>query len=433
MSRTIGVGIAGLGTVGAGVVRHLHTQREILKSRTGLDFVVRRAAVRDLSRDRGVDLSGIAMSTSPGDLCEDKGVDIVVELMGGIGEAESLIRRALQSGKVVVTANKALLAERGAEIFAMAEECGRPVFYEAAVAGGIPIIKSLKEAFVGNRFPFIHGILNGTSNYILTRMEEAGMGYAEALDEATRLGYAEADPTLDINGWDAAHKTLILASLAYGFWVSSKEILVRGIEQVSGDDVCYAAELGYRIKLLATIDGSHPDGIGLRVVPTLIPTTHVLASVSGVFNAVAVRGDVVGDTLFYGRGAGAEPTTSSVLGDLVEAGDALLRPPGCYGFTGHGLYGKCLRAEECVSRFYLRLSVEDRPGVLAEVAGILGASGIGISSVIQPGTHHGLDTVPLVLMIHDARAGVMSDAVGRIAALPSVKAPPRCLHVEDFE
>jgi homoserine dehydrogenase len=299
------------------------------------------------------------------------------------------------------------------------------------VAGGIPIIKSIREAFVGNRFERIHGILNGTSNYILTRMSDAGLDYPEALEEAKALGYAEADPTLDINGWDAAHKAIILASLAYGFWVSPADVLVAGIDCVTKDDVRYADELGYRIKLLGTIRLEAGGEIAVRVCPTLIPKSHVLASVNGVFNAIAVRGDVVGDTLFYGRGAGQDPTSSSVLGDLVEAAGALENAPRCFGFTSHELYGKCLPSNQAVSKFYLRLSVEDRPGVLARIAGLLGEAGIGILSVIQPGTEEE-GPVPLILMIHDAGDGAMRAAAEKIGALDCVKAAPALLHVETF-
>jgi homoserine dehydrogenase len=299
------------------------------------------------------------------------------------------------------------------------------------VAGGIPIIKVVREAFVGNQFESIHGILNGTSNYILTRMTETGMDFAPALDEAQKLGYAEADPALDINGWDAAHKAIILASLAYGFWLDPAQISVAGIEGVTAADIRFADELGYRIKLLATIKAGPERQIEVRVCPTLIPQTHVLASVNGVFNAIAVRGDVVGESLFYGRGAGQDPTASSVIADLVEAALALEVPRACYGFTSHDLYGRCLPVGEAVSKYYLRLAVEDRPGVLAQIAGALGESGIGILSVIQPEGLEG-EAIPLVLMVHDAAYSAMQAALGKISALPCVKAPPVLFHVESF-
>ena len=306
-----------------------------------------------------------------------------------------------------------------------------PVFYEAAVAGGIPIIKSVREAFVGNRFEAIHGILNGTSNYILSRMTDEGLDFAPVLVEAQKLGYAEADPALDVNGWDAAHKAIILASLAYGFWINPKDVLVEGIEKVTAADIQFANELGYRIKLLASIKADEKGFIEVRVVPTLIPKTHVLASVNGVFNAVAVKGDVVGEALFYGRGAGQDPTSSSVLSDLAEAAAFMQSPRRCVGFTSHDLYGCCKPVDDTLSKYYLRLGVEDRPGVLAQIAGTLAKADIGILSVIQP---EGLvdGSVPLILTLHDAPYGPMKKTANEIASLPCVKGTPLLLHMETF-
>ena len=336
--------------------------------------------------------------------------------MGGVETPLAFVKKAINAGKTVVTGNKALLAEHGQEIFHLARERKVPVFYEAAVAGGIPIIKVVRESFASNRFESIHGILNGTSNYILTRMTDTGMDFAPALAEAQQFGYAEADPTLDINGWDAAHKAIILASLAYGFWLDPSKIFVSGIDKVTASDIRFADELGYRIKLLATIRAGVGNAIEVRVCPTLIPKSHVLASVNGVYNAIAVRGDIVGETLFYGRGAGQDPTSSSVLSDLAEASIGLKSSRFCYGFTSHDLYGKCQPIEDSVSKYYLRLTVDDRPGVLAQIAGALGEAEIGILSVIQPETHSE-DAAVLVLMIHDAFFGAMAAAVARIAAL----------------
>ena len=289
------------------------------------------------------------------------------------------------------------------------------MFFEASTAGGIPIIKTIREALIANHIVSIHGIINGTSNYILTRMTDAGLDFAEALAEAQAQGYAEADPTLDINGWDAAHKAIILASLAYGFWVPTDRIFVEGIDKLTATDIRFAGELGYRVKLLAIIkaDGGPENGGGVevRVHPTLIPKTHVLASVSGVFNAVRVCGDVVGETLFYGRGAGQDPTASAVISDLAEAAVALGGERRCYGFTPHGLYGTCRPLEAINSRYYLRLAVDDRPGVLAQVAGILGAHGIGISSVVQPETHDEAGRAQLVFMLDRASHRQMQTAL----------------------
>jgi len=287
------------------------------------------------------------------------------------------------------------------------------------------------HGFIANRFESIHGILNGTSNYILTRMTDAGLDFADALAEAQALGYAEADPTFDVNGWDAAHKAIILASLAYGFWVRTEDVYVAGIDSLTSDDIRFSAQLGYVIKLLATIKADAAGSIEVRVCPTLIPKGHVLASVNGVFNAVWLRGDVVGEALFYGRGAGQDPTASSVIADLAETVVALKSPRRCYGFTSHDLYGKLRPVEDAISQFYLRLLVDDTPGVLAQIAGILGDAGIGISSVIQPESQDP-GPLPLVLMIHDATFGQMREAAVRIGELACVKAAPALLSVENF-
>ena len=427
----IGVGLAGLGTVGAGVYKHLTQNRALLRERLGVEFDVRKIAVRDLRRERGVDVPRELLTTRWQDVLDDPDVQIAVELMGGIKESREFLLRAIDLGKMVVTGNKALLAEHGKEIFDAATKKKVPVFFEAAVAGGIPIIKAMREGFVANHITSIHGIINGTSNYLLTRMTEAGLGFEDALAEAQAAGYAEADPTLDVNGWDAAHKAIILASLAYGTWIESERIFVEGIENVRAKDIAFASELGYAIKLLAIIKGRAGGEIEVRVHPTLIKKTHVLASVNGVFNALAVHGDVVGDTLFYGRGAGQDPTASAVIADLAEAALALQSPRRDCGFMPHGLYGECKPLDLIATQYYLRISVQDRPGVLAQVAGILGALDIGISSMIQPESAEGEDA-SLVLMVHDATNGQMVRAVERIAALECVIKAPQVLRVENF-
>lgn len=429
--KSIGIGLAGFGTVGGGVYKNLESNRALLAQRLGATFEIRRIAVRDLAKSRPVEAPADLFTTDLDTLISDPSIQVIIELMGGVEIPLAFVRKAIEAGKIVVTGNKALLAEHGAELFALAREKRVPIFYEAAVAGGIPIIKTVREAFIGNRFESIHAILNGTSNYILTRMSEAGIDFAPALAEAQALGYAEADPTLDINGWDAAHKAIILASLAYGFWVESSQIYVSGIDKLTGDDIRFAAQLGYTIKLIATIKADAADEIEVRVCPTLIPKSHVLASVNGVFNAVWLRGDVVGEALFYGRGAGQDPTASSVIADLAETVTALESPSRCYGFTSHDLYGKLKPVEDANSQFYLRLLVDDTPGVLAQIAGILGTAGIGISSVIQP-EGHDAGQLPLVLMIHDATFGQMREAASQIAALSCVKAEPTLLPVETF-
>jgi homoserine dehydrogenase len=431
MSQSIGIGLAGFGTVGAGVYDKLVTHGDLLARRLGARFKVLRIAVRDLQKPREISAPAELFTTNADELIDDANIRIVIELMGGIKTPLAFVQKAIRAGKTVITGNKALLAEHGQEIFHLARERRVPVFYEAAVAGGIPIIKVVRESFIANRFESIHGILNGTSNYILTRMTETGMEFGPALAEAQQLGYAEADPSLDINGWDAAHKAIILASLAYGFWLDPAKILVTGIDQLTASDIRFADELGYRIKLLATIRAGANNAIEVRVCPTLIPKSHVLASVNGVFNAIAVRGDVVGESLFYGRGAGRDATSSSVLADLAEASVGLESSRFCYGFTSHDLYGKCLPVEDALSKYYLRLSVEDRPGVLAQIAGALGEAGIGILSVIQPESH-AAGSATLVLMIHDAPFGAMQHAAERIASFTCVRSAPAFLHVEAF-
>jgi homoserine dehydrogenase len=432
MSKPIGIGLAGFGTVGAGVYKNLQRNGALLEQRIGRTFEVKKIAVRDLSKARDIQAPASLFTTNPDEILGDPSIQIVVELMGGIDVPLAFVKKAIAAGKIVVTGNKALLAEHGNEIFELAREKRVPVLYEAAVAGGIPIIKSVREAFVGNRFEAIHGILNGTSNYILSRMTGESLDFAPVLAEAQKLGYAEADPALDINGWDAAHKAIILASLAYGFWIDPKDVLVEGIEKVTAADIRFAEELGYRIKLIASIKADESGAIEVRVVPTLIPKSHVLASVNGVFNAVAVKGDVVGEALFYGRGAGQDPTSSSVLGDLAEAAAFLESPRQSVGFTAHSLYGPSKPIDDTISKYYLRLGVEDRPGVLAQIAGTLAKADIGILSVIQP---EGLvdGSVPLILTLHDAPFGPMKKTAHDLASLPCVKGTPLLLHMETFQ
>jgi homoserine dehydrogenase len=343
-----------------------------------------------------------------------------------------MILTALRLGKPVITANKALLSAHGEELFAAARRYGANLYYEASVAGGIPIIKALREGFVGNRITHLYGIVNGTCNYILTRMKQEGVEFADVLRDAQRQGYAEAEPSLDIDGHDSLHKIGILASLAHGFWVDPKQIYVEGIRSITQLDIQFAGQLGYTIRLLGIVK-QLGRRVQVSVYPTLVPNPHVLASVNGVFNAVFVRGDVVGDTLFYGRGAGQDATASAVLSDLAEAaldlrfGTAERRPP----FVPHEREGVVMPMAEVVSRYYIRLSVVDRPGTLAQIATILGRDKIGISSVIQPEGHEGA-SVPLILMLHDAPNAAVVQALARIARLAVVKAAPVMIRVEQF-
>jgi len=424
------IGLAGFGNVGAGVYKNLEKNRALLRERTGRDLIVKRIAVRDLLKVREVALPSEIVTIDLSELVNDPDIDLIVELIGGTDRAFDLVRSALQNGKSVVTGNKALLAQHGKDLFALAEANRCPIFYEAAVAGGIPIIKTVQESLIGNHIQSVAGIINGTCNYILTRMEEAGLAYGEALEEAQKLGYAEADPTLDVNGWDAAHKAVILASLSYGCWVPCDDLFVEGIEKIQDRDIDFAAKLGYTIKLLAIIRLHEESGaIEVRVQPSLIPCGHILASVKGAFNAILVKGDVVGETLFYGSGAGQDPTSSSVIGDIADAATRSGNENGS-GLVTHGLYGKPLPVQESISKYYLRVVAEDRPGVLARIATLLGEHQIGILSVIQP-EDHDEEFAPIVLMLHFAPFGVVRQAIEKIARLDCIRESPVLMRVED--
>lgn len=432
--KSINIGLAGLGTVGAGVWKNLERNHDLIESRSGVSLSVSRIAVRDLEKAKATGASPDLLTTDWRDVTGDPEVDIVVELIGGVDAAFDLVMDALDRGKVVVTGNKALLAERGDEIFARAEERGVPVFYEAAVAGGIPIIKALRESLIGNHVTGIYGIINGTTNFILTRMTEAGLSFADALQEASDLGYAEADPYLDVSGWDAAHKAAILASIAYGSWVSIDDLHVEGIEKLSLSDVHYADRLGYAIKLLSVVKVDDDGRIEVRTQPSLIAREHILASVSGVFNAVAVHGDSSGESLYYGSGAGQDPTSSSVLADIVDAAYAVETHQRGPGFVPHGHYGDLKPIDDTVSEYYLRITVKDQPGVIAGISSALANHGIGIraTSSLKPCEMKtgGFDEV--ILVLHSSRFGTLRDAIADIEAFDYVTAPVVYLRVEEL-
>jgi len=450
--QQVNIGLIGGGTVGGGVLSALERNGSLLASRLGISLQVTRLAVRDLRKTRPSTVPADRLTQDWRVVVNDPSVQVVAELMGGTTTAREVILAALRLRKPVVTANKALLSAHGEELFAEAARSGANLYYEASVAGGIPIIKLLRESLVGNRVLRIAGIVNGTCNYILTRMKLEGAGFEEVLADAQRLGYAEAEPSLDVDGHDAAHKTGILASLAYGFWVQPQQIQTEGIRHITPLDIQFAAQLGYTIKLLGIVKCGLPEPVGpgrnqrsskiknqkspiqVSVYPALIPNTHVLASVNHVFNAISVRGDVVGDTLFYGRGAGAEATASSVLSDLADAaldlkhGSHRRVPP----FVAHDGNGCVRPMGEIVSRYYVRLSVLDRPGVFARIAAVLARAGIGISSIFQPEGHAG-ETVPVILMIHDAPYSAIRRALAAIAKLSAVKSAPIMIRVETLE
>ena len=426
------VGLAGLGTVGASVWKRLDSQKDLLRQRTGAEIRVDQVAVRRAERAREVGVPEKLVVADWRKLVTNPDLEVVVELIGGTTEAFDLIQQALQSGKHVITANKALLAERGAELFQTALKNQRHLLFEASVAGGIPIIRALREGLVANRILSIHGIINGTCNYILTRMNNEGLEFKDVLAEAKRLGFAEADDSLDVDGHDTAHKAAVLAALAYGFWVPPDKLYTEGLRAVEKQDIVYARKLGYGLKLLAIIKTDADGAVEVRVHPTLIPEGHVLASVSGVYNAVLVRGDVVGDTLYYGRGAGGDPTASAVISDLGQIAAHFPQEQKARNVGHEALHSRLKTMDEIVSRFYLRLQVVDRPGVLADVARVLASRQIGISSVIQPEAQAG-EITPLVLMLHDAPESQLLAAVQEIAKIGAVKAPPVHLRVEDFD
>jgi len=441
--QQVNLGMIGGGTVGSGVFHALQRNGGLLSSRIGIAVTLRKVAVKAFDELRPYEISRGLMTTDWKEVVNDPDVHVVAELVGGTTLAREIILFALKLGKPVVTANKALLSAQGPELFAAAKKSGANLYYEASVCGGIPIIKSLREGFVGNRIDALYGIVNGTCNYILTRMKLEGADFAAVLADAQKQGYAETPPDLDIDGHDAAHKIGILASLAHGFWVEPENIYVEGIRHISALDIKFAGELGYTVKLLAIVKKTESGKwkadkncchVQVSVYPTLIPNAHVLAGVNHVFNAVFVRGDIVGDTLFYGRGAGKDATASAVLSDLADAaldlksGNGHRVPP----FVPHECSGAVLPIEEVVSQYFVRLNVVDKPGVLAKIATIFGQSNIGISSVIQPEGHEGA-AVPLIFMLHYATNGAVNGALKKIGKLPVVKGKPVMIRVESLE
>jgi len=434
MIQQLNLGMIGGGTVGSGVFSALQRNAGLLSSRIGVRVAIRKIAVKAFDEPRPYKIPRNLMTLDWQEVVDDPQVKVVIELVGGTGIAKTMVLAALVKGKSVVTANKALLSAAGPELFATAARSGTNLYYEASVCGGIPIIKSLREGFVANQFQAIYGIVNGTCNYILTRMRQEGADFAAVLADAQKQGYAETPPDLDIDGHDAQHKIGILASLAHGFWVDHHDIHTEGIRDVSKIDMQFADQLGYTIKLLGIAkQATAKSAIQVSVYPALIPSSHVLASVNGVFNACFVRGDVVGDTLFYGRGAGKDATASAVLSDVADTaldlknGTKIRVPP----FVAHAKLGRVLPMDEIVSQYYVRLSVVDRPGVLAKIAAIFAGLHIGISSVIQPEGHKG-ESVPLIFMLHEAPNAALRKALTRIARLSVIKARPVMFRVENL-
>ncbi len=409
------VGVLGCGNVGAPLVELIGTQGPTVEARTGLRLVVTRVAVRDLAKPRSISLPVDRLTTDAGSIVDDPDIDLVVELIGGIEPARALILSALKAGKPVVTGNKELLAKHGAELFEAAEASGVDLLFEAAVAGGIPIIRPLRESLVGERITRVMGIVNGTTNYILTRMTEAGASYADALAEAQALGYAEADPTADVEGYDAGAKAAIIASIAFGAAVTAADVHHEGISSIAEVDIAFARKMGYVIKLLAVAEQTDAGEIGVRVHPTMVPLEHPLAAVRESFNAIFVEGAAVGDLMFYGRGAGGSPTASAILGDLIDA--AVNRHRGSHASVGQLSKAVLRPIEDAESEYYLNVEVLDRPGVLAQVAGVFGDNTVSIRSMEQEGLG---EEARLIFITHRAREADVRATLRSLRALEAV-------------
>ncbi len=432
---SIKVGLLGLGVVGGGTWKVLRRNAQEIARRAGQTIEVTRIAVRDIEKARALVGSTILVDADPFGLVRDPSIDIVVELMGGDTLARELVLEAIAQGKHVVTANKALLAKHGTEIFAAASAKGVVVAFEAAVAGGIPIIKAIREGLTANRIEWVAGIINGTTNFILSEMRSRGLPFATVLAEAQKLGYAEADPTFDIEGVDAAHKLTLLASLAFGIPVQFDRAYIEGISKLAADDIKLAERLGYRIKLLG-ITKRRREGIELRVHPALVPAKSMLANVEGAMNAVLVRGDAVGQTLYYGKGAGEEPTASAVVADLVDVTRLLTADPEHrvphLAFQPDAMSDTpILSIDDVITSYYLRLTVADQPGVLADIARVFSDRGISIGSMIQQPSD--LDaSADLVFLTHEALERDVNAAIAQIEALPFVRSSVTRLRMESL-
>ncbi len=418
------VGVLGLGTVGCGSVNVLTRNAEEIARRAGRQIEISMAAVRDLDRPRICETEGIRLTTDPFEVANDPDIDIVLELMGGTEFAREVVVQALSQGKHVVTANKALIATHGNELFGLAQEKGVMVAFEAAVAGGIPIIKAIREGLAANQIQWLAGIINGTGNFILTEMRDKGRAFEDVLKEAQELGYAEADPTFDVEGIDAAHKLTILASIAFGIPLQFEKAMTEGITKITAEDVSYAEELGYRIKHLGVARKTEA-GVELRVHPTLIPERQLIANVDGVMNAVLVMGDAVGPTLYYGAGAGDEPTASAVVADTVDVVRALTADPENrvphLAFQPDALEDlPILSINDIETAYYLRMEVEDRSGVLAEITRILGEEEISIEAFMQKDIENEGSRAPIVLLTHKTEEGRMNRALSAIESLDCV-------------
>lgn len=435
----IKIGLCGLGVVGQGVIKHLEARNAELSSRLGVSLEVARVAVRDLSKPRDVNVPADRLTVDPMVIVNDPSIQVVCELMGGTDTAREVVLNALKKGKIVITANKALISEHGAEVFAAARSGGGHIFFEASVAGGIPIIKALREGLVANRFRRIYGILNGTCNYILTRMEREGASYEDVLTEAKALGYAEAEESLDVDGWDTAHKAGILAFLAHGKWVGVTEMRVEGIRRINQDDMAFAQAFDYKIKLIAIIERDFVNNeLVVRVQPMLLPERLVMANVDEVYNGVCVVGDVVGTTLYIGRGAGQDATSSAVISDIVDAVGVLcsqkppLIPDEVPGILGDGSDLAISPSQNVTGCYYFRLFVRDEPGVLEQVASIMAKQRVSIASVLQRESD-APDVASLILTTHETNEASIERAVLGLQVADCVLDDPVVLKIADFE
>ncbi|NMF95839.1 homoserine dehydrogenase [Aromatoleum toluolicum] len=435
--KAINVGLLGIGTVGGGTFTVLKRNEEEITRRAGRPIRITAVADKNLELARKVAGAGPRITDDAFSVVTDPEIDIVIELIGGYGVAKELVLKAIENGKHVVTANKALLAVHGNEIFAAAQKKGVMVAFEAAVAGGIPIIKALREGLSANRIQWLAGIINGTTNFILSEMRDKGLPFAEVLKEAQALGYAEADPTFDIEGIDAAHKATIMSAIAFGVPMQFSAAHVEGITALDSVDITYAEQLGYRIKLLG-ISRMRPEGIELRVHPTLIPAKRLIANVEGAMNAVVVHGDAVGATLYYGKGAGAEPTASAVIADLVDVtrlhtADPEHRVPHLAFQPDQVRDLKVLPIEEVITSYYLRMRVEDKPGVLADITRILADSGISIEAMIQKEAPEGSSQTDIIMLTHETVEKNANAAIAKIEALPVVQGRITRLRMENLQ
>jgi homoserine dehydrogenase len=431
----ISIGLIGFGTIGSGVVKILQENQDVLRARVGIPLRLKRIADLDLESDRGVQVDRSILTTDANAILQDPEISIVIELIGGYEPARTFILEAFRNGKQVVTANKALLAEHGTEIFSAARAAGAYIDFEAAVGGGIPILRSLREGLVANRFEKVLAILNGTCNFILTAMHETpGVSLEQILGQAQKLGYAEADPTLDVEGIDSVHKLALVLRLTHGIRTPLERIYREGIVGTESFDVAMAKEFGYRIKLLAIII-DHGDSVEARLHPTMIPEHHPLGKVDGVFNGIYLRGDMVGEQLFYGRGAGREPTASAVVGDVIEAARNIVQGNceriSLIGYPGDwAASADVMDMKEIVTNYYLRIQAKDQPGVLSKISGIMADHRISIHSVFQKGRDSS-GTVPVVFLTHRAREADVQDASARIGALDVVGGLPTIIRIED--